>query len=405
MRIVMTLIVRDEADVLEENLRVHRALGVDHFLVLDNGSTDGSAEILERWRAVGAADVTTDPDATTEQIFRQWQTRLTHRAVAELGADWLIHNDADEFWWPLEGNLRDVLAAVPARAGGVLAPRFEFVPRPGEEGWPQRLIIRERRATVRPKLAHRGVGDAEVGAGSHHVISHSLGLEPTAGRPSMRGLRRRPEQPRLIAPWERFPIAIWHLPLRSFEQYRSRLEIGLRIAGSTGAEALSERVRQALEPEEVRARWGETVWDDGRVAAGIEAGELAEDRGLATLLSALAKMGPDEIAVGSARVADRPAEELEGLRTEVAREAIAGLVHNDAQAIGEARSLRESLDETMASLRATRRRAQVRQRKLGAVRKRLRKTHHRLRRAQRRLERIEGHLWWRLRPRLPRRRR
>lgn len=401
----MTLIVRDEADVLEENLRLHRALGVDHFLVLDNGSTDGSSEILERWRAAGAADVTTDPGATTEQIFRQWQTRLAHRAVAELGADWLIHNDADEFWWPLEGNLRDVLASAPERAAGVLAPRFEFVPRPGEEAWPERLLIRERRATVRPKVVHRGVADVEVGAGSHHVISPSLGLEPTAGRPSTRGLRRRPEQPRLIAPWERFPLAIWHLPLRSFEQYRSRLEIGLRIAGSTGAEALTERVREALEPEELRSRWAETVWDDERVAAGMAAGELAEERGLAALLSSLAGKGPDEIPVGSAAVATRPAAELAELRTEVAREAVAGLVHNDAQAIGEARSLRESLREATRGLRATRRRAKLRQEKLGATRRSLRKTRQRLRRAQRRLERIEGHLWWRLRPRLPRRRR
>ena len=98
MKIVMTFVVRDEADVLEVNLRVHRALGVDAFAVLDNGSTDGTAEILARWREAGLAHVTTDPAADTDEVFRQWQTRLAKLAASELGADWVINNDGDEFW-------------------------------------------------------------------------------------------------------------------------------------------------------------------------------------------------------------------------------------------------------------------------------------------------------------------
>ena len=39
-RLVMALKVRDEGDILEANLRFHHALGVDHFVVTDNGSTD-----------------------------------------------------------------------------------------------------------------------------------------------------------------------------------------------------------------------------------------------------------------------------------------------------------------------------------------------------------------------------
>ena len=116
MKIVMTLVVRDEADVLEVNLRVHRALGVDAFAVLDNGSTDGTAEILARWREAGLAHVTTDPDADTDEVFRQWQTRLAKLAASELGADWVINNDGDEFWWPAdrqpEGGVRGGPAGV-----------------------------------------------------------------------------------------------------------------------------------------------------------------------------------------------------------------------------------------------------------------------------------------------------
>ena len=42
----MALKVRDEGDILEANLRFHHALGVDHFVVTDNGSTDETPEIL-----------------------------------------------------------------------------------------------------------------------------------------------------------------------------------------------------------------------------------------------------------------------------------------------------------------------------------------------------------------------
>ena len=39
MRLVMTFRVRDEADALEENLRFHRAQGVDRFIALEDGVT------------------------------------------------------------------------------------------------------------------------------------------------------------------------------------------------------------------------------------------------------------------------------------------------------------------------------------------------------------------------------
>ena len=40
LKVVMALKVRDEEDVIEHNLRYHRAQGVDFFIVTDNGSVD-----------------------------------------------------------------------------------------------------------------------------------------------------------------------------------------------------------------------------------------------------------------------------------------------------------------------------------------------------------------------------
>ena len=203
----MTLVVRDEADVIEANLRAHRALGVGAFCVLDNGSTDGTAAILERWRQAGLAHVITDPDADTDEVFLEWPTRLARLAATELGADWVINNDGDEFWYPLEGDLRDVFATVPDDVHGLLAPRLEFVPQAdGPEPFWERMTLRERDTRVLPKVAHRATDDVRVGPGSHYVASPRLGVGETAGKPSLRGLRRKPSQPRLIVPAARFPV-------------------------------------------------------------------------------------------------------------------------------------------------------------------------------------------------------
>jgi hypothetical protein len=401
MRIVMTLVVRDEADVLEVNLRAHRALGVHAFAVLDNGSTDGTAELLERWRAAGLAHVITDPDADTDEVFREWQTRLAKLAASELDADWVINNDADEFWWPLSGNLEDAFAALPDDAHGLLAPRLEFVPRPdGPEPFWERMTIRERQTRVLPKVAHRAAADVRVGPGSHHVISPSLGVGETAGKPSLRGLRDRPAQPELIAPAMSFECAIFHLPLRSFAQYRSRLGIGLRIAETRDSERLERRIREVFDEDDARKRWEELIGDDARLRERMASRELVEDTRLRDMLRAIGPPDPDALEPPAYKVQPAP-EALAAERAEVATEAIRGLTHNHAQALGErnatagAREARERRIATMRERHAA---------KLKQLRRDKAKLRKRAKAGERRVRRIERSRWWRLRPRLPRRR-
>ena len=55
--VVIVCIVKDEADYLEEWLAYHFALGVDHVLLYDNGSTDGSATLLKTYQNHGLVTV------------------------------------------------------------------------------------------------------------------------------------------------------------------------------------------------------------------------------------------------------------------------------------------------------------------------------------------------------------
>ena len=149
----MTLLTRDCADIIEANIRYHRAQGVDLFVVGDDGSVDGTLEILEGFERSGLVKL--EPvSGLLHEVWSKGRTKLA-RLAHELGADWVIHNDQDEFWWSLTGDLKETLVAVPDRFGLVVAPRTEFVGRPGEGPFAERLTIREARFLRPPKAAHR----------------------------------------------------------------------------------------------------------------------------------------------------------------------------------------------------------------------------------------------------------
>ena len=110
MMLVLTLLCRDEADILESMLRFHLAQGVDRIIATDNGSVDGSLEILQRFERRGQLTLLQEAEQTHDQAV--WVTRMARMAAA-MGADWVINSDADEFWWPQQGNLNSTLAQLP----------------------------------------------------------------------------------------------------------------------------------------------------------------------------------------------------------------------------------------------------------------------------------------------------
>nr|HRO16187.1 glycosyltransferase family 2 protein [Paracoccus sp. (in: a-proteobacteria)] len=107
--ILLAMVVRDEADILPANLEHHLAAGVDRVAVLDNGSTDGTADILDAYVRAGVAEVIRDdsPDFRLADAL----DRLVRAAVARHRPDWVIATDADEFHTAPGGDLRAALAA------------------------------------------------------------------------------------------------------------------------------------------------------------------------------------------------------------------------------------------------------------------------------------------------------
>lgn len=97
---IIVAVARDEMARLPDYLRHHRAIGIRHFLIVDNGSTDGSSEYLD-----AQPDVTrffsTGHFPTFKQVFRPW--------LADRYGDgrWVLAPDLDEhFVYPGWPNIR-----------------------------------------------------------------------------------------------------------------------------------------------------------------------------------------------------------------------------------------------------------------------------------------------------------
>ncbi|MBC2777457.1 glycosyltransferase family 2 protein [Parasphingopyxis marina] len=108
-KLVMTLLVRDEEDIVGQVLRYHLAAGVDHIIVTDNGSVDGTLDILTDFERAGALTLLREPGRNFAQ--GSWVTRMALMARDEYGADWILNGDADEFWLADQGDLKTALPA------------------------------------------------------------------------------------------------------------------------------------------------------------------------------------------------------------------------------------------------------------------------------------------------------
>jgi hypothetical protein len=124
MKLVMTLLVRDEEDIVAANIDYHLARGVDFIIATDNRSTDKTAQILKSYQSRGQLHYIFEERDDYDQ--HAWVTSMARMAFTHYSADWVINNDADEFWWPLQGNLKTTFENLPPEVNIVNAPRYNW---------------------------------------------------------------------------------------------------------------------------------------------------------------------------------------------------------------------------------------------------------------------------------------
>lgn len=171
MRVVGVSRVLDEADVIEPFIRHHAAL-LDLHIVLDNGSTDGTVEIL---RALYAEGVKLQVYQTVSPLFLEqaYNTGLYRLALQE-GADWVFFLDADELLVLRNAAaVAEILALVPDSIPCLRLLAFNFGrPAPTAGQHPFQALLRRRAEPEMPKIAARRLDPARISiyAGNHFAF-------------------------------------------------------------------------------------------------------------------------------------------------------------------------------------------------------------------------------------------
>ena len=213
VKIVMTLMVRDEADILSPMLEHHVRQGVDHFIVTDNGSQDGTLEILKAFEAQGK--LTFYSDLVQRKQQSETVTRMAREAATRFNATWVINADADEFWVAEDPSLtvREALSRIPTSFRSFTVPVFDMTGVPAISGSGLgRLVYRDVRPVEEIRRlglhghathdsVHVGDPDVVVSQGNHYVSIESLG-QPGAGR----------------------GLEVLHFPWRSWSQFSAKVE-------------------------------------------------------------------------------------------------------------------------------------------------------------------------------------
>jgi hypothetical protein len=190
----------------------------------------------------------------------------------------MIHNDADEFWWPLSGSLRDVFSAIPAEYGQIEVQRRNFLPRPeGPESFHRRLVYRDAESLnpsgrpLEPKVAHRAHADVVVAPGNHRISGADLRPMPAAEL-----------------------LEVFHFPMRSYDQFARKV-----VQTGIGYETLEHRSfevgRDQLKLLQVQREGGlreyyeNAVLDDAAIQRSLDDGSIVLDRRLEQFMRTLSE--------------------------------------------------------------------------------------------------------------------
>jgi len=259
VKLVMTLLARDEADIVDAQIAYHLNAGVDFVIATDNGSQDATPDVLESYAQAGYLHLIREEGEDMRQ--GEWVTRMARLAATDFGADWVINSDADEFWCSHGAPIKTVLDEVPKRFGSVRALMRNFVPRLRDAAFfADRMNVRlvPGRATLpryrvhpfhaQDKVLHRAHPDVIVSEGNHDA--------------------RWPSSVDLRGFW---PFEVLHFPMRSAAQCVQKWR-NYERHGYSGYNVLTDF--------DAREYYESLVVDDATLARGAENGSFVIDNRL-----------------------------------------------------------------------------------------------------------------------------
>jgi hypothetical protein len=197
---------------------------------------------------------------------------MARLAATDFDADWVINNDADEFWWPKEGDLKRTFSGVEVEFTTLVAPRHDFVSVVDEQGsFFTDMIYRKTRSLnifgkpLLPKVAHRAHPEVVVQQGNHRAEVPGEG-------------KSRSDL-----------IDIFHFPIRRYEQFINKIVKGGQAykrnksvdatVGGTWRRLYKEYQRDGL-----KSFYGKESLSRQELEAGLQGGELVFEHRLSNYL-------------------------------------------------------------------------------------------------------------------------
>lgn len=189
-KLIMTLVVKNEEDILETNIRFHHAMGVDGFIVSSHNSTDRTNDILERLQKEGLV-LAIIHRTGVEHKHAIWVDEMI-RLAKKFGAEWVINADADEFYYSNHLDLKKSI--LESEGANVLWVDSIFLFPEDREDYLNSTFFESRRLKIFeaedlgiydgpvfssltafpacPKVIHKASGYKKISDGNHDVRMH-----------------------------------------------------------------------------------------------------------------------------------------------------------------------------------------------------------------------------------------
>lgn len=203
-RILATLVVRDEEDIISHTIEHNIEQGIKDILVTNNSSKDQTKNILSKYPEI--KEIYDSDDMSHNQEIHT--TRMA-RLACNFNPDWIVHLDADEFWCGLGDLNAENIPHETVWATNV------FIHPPTQEILPGKLKMHRmkyyidfRGKSKEYKIIHRPNPEIIINHGNHSTNSKTCGYTAKVYR--------------------------HHYPIRAYDQFEKKVVQGTTALQSRG---------------------------------------------------------------------------------------------------------------------------------------------------------------------------